>query len=99
MESLTIDVTVKSANYTINIPKASKVEKQKEIGNFSSHKIKDGIATLFVLAPNHNIIESILYDRRQSPATVYFIQTYQEHKTVRFAYLYSKLYFLDTSLS
>lgn len=81
LESLTImlivatDVTVKSTNYTINIPKANKVKHQKEIGNFSSHNINDGIATLFVLAPNHNIIDSILYDRRQSPATVYFIQT------------------------
>lgn len=68
-------VKVTKAGRTRFIPKANACIIQCEIGDITGKDIKDNLVTLLVLAPNHNIIDSILYDRRATNDLVYFIQT------------------------
>ena len=80
LEALTTMLIVASTNKLygdkdVTLPKAHTYHHQREIGEFSKCHIKGHQVTYLVLAPNHNIIDSILYDRRRRTAKIYFIQT------------------------
>lgn len=81
LESLTsimlcaADVNVKKGQETISVPKANCNVQQNSIGEFTAKEIQHGVVTLVTLAPNHNIVDFIMFDRRPGAHTVYLIQT------------------------
>lgn len=58
------NLSVKGATNSVN---------QKFIGG--QPHIEDMCVTLLVLAHNHNVVDSILYDCRGTPVKIYFVQT------------------------
>ena len=69
----TSDVKVFGRDSELTMKKAEKIIQQNEIGE--KPVIEDNSVTLLVLAPKHNVIDSILYDCRRKPSKVYFVQT------------------------
>ena len=70
---LTSGVKVLGNKSELSVTAAQKTIQQNEIGEIP--EIPDWSASLLVLARNHNVIDSILYDCRRKSRKVYFIQT------------------------
>ena len=66
-------VTVLGNKSELSVTAAQKTIQQNEIGEIP--EIPDRSASFLVLARNHNVIGSILYDCRRKSRKVYFVQT------------------------
>ena len=69
----TSDVKAIGRKSELSVKGAEKTIQQKKVGE--TPDIDDHVVTLLVLAHNHNVVDSILYDRRGKPKKVYFVQT------------------------
>ena len=70
---LSSDFKVLKKGSEVPMKGAEKTIQQKEIGD--KPNIDEYWVTLVILARKHNVIDSILYDRRREPNKVYFVQT------------------------
>ena len=70
---LSSDFTLLKKGSEVSVKGADKMIEQKEIGNIPN--IDENCVTLVIPARKHNVIDSILYDRRGKPNKVYFVQT------------------------
>ena len=70
---LTSGVKVLGNKSELSVTAAQETIQQNEIGE--KPEIPDCSVSLLVLARNHNVIDSILYDCRRNPRKVYFVQT------------------------
>ena len=71
---LSLDFKVLRKGSEVPVKGAEKIIQQKEIGVIPD--IEKDCVTLVLLARKHNVIDSILYDRRGQPNNVYFVQTF-----------------------
>ena len=69
------NINQSSSNY-FTIKRANVHKIQEQIGDIPT--IDKHIVTLLVLVEGHNVIDFVVYDRRGSPANVFFIQTSQQ---------------------
>ena len=73
---LRADVVVSGKNGSLSVKGADTVLYQDRIGSIPPEiQIEDGSVILLILALNHNVLDSILYDLRGNPKRVYFVQT------------------------
>ena len=78
LEALTTMLIVASTNKLhgdkdVTLPMAHTCHHQREIGELSKCHIKEHEVTYLVLAPNHNIIDRIFYDRRRKNLNAYIL--------------------------
>ena len=72
---LRADVVVSGKNGSLSVKGADTVLYQDYIGSKPPQIEVSSSVILLVLAENHNVIDSILYDLRGTPKVVYFVQT------------------------
>ena len=72
---LRTDVVVSGKNGSLSVKGADTVLYQDYIGSKPPQIEVSSSVILLVLAENHNVIDSILYDLRGTPKVVYFVQT------------------------